>query len=274
MLRKSSRSLAFVFPLVALLGCGGVENVGDSPDALDADSEAEVEASRAHPLLEADTDGNGLLSKTEFIAAQDARFAKADADKDGVIAGAELAALKPEHRGKGPWGKGKGKGPDGKGRMDPEARFAAADTNADGVLIKAEVETQAATKFAELDANGDGTLGEDERPFKHGPDKDVSVDKTTFVAKAWERISAADANGDGQVTKDELRAAGPKMMGKGRGGPMAKVDADGNGAISKAEFAAMGDKMWAHLDADQSGSLEPAELKRGKRPHGAGRGER
>lgn len=47
-----------------------------------------------------DTDGDGVISKAEFLTAAEARFAKADTDGDGAISAEEAKELRPKKRGK------------------------------------------------------------------------------------------------------------------------------------------------------------------------------
>lgn len=112
------------------------------------------------------------------------RFDEIDADKDGKITPAELAA----HR---------------------QARFAAADANSDGKLDAGELTAFHAARMAErmearttrmmkwLDANGDGALSADEMP--DGPEPD--------------RLARLDSDGDGAISKEEAQAAAERMAG-------------------------------------------------------------
>lgn len=110
------------------------------------------------------------------------QFDLIDADKDGKITAAELAA----HR---------------------QARFTAADANADGKLDADELTAFHTAQMAErmatrtgrmmqwLDANGDGALSADEMP--DGP--------------SAERLARLDADGDGAISKAEAQAAMERM---------------------------------------------------------------
>ncbi|RZJ90943.1 MAG: hypothetical protein EON88_17975 [Brevundimonas sp.] len=70
------------------------------------------------------------------------RFARLDADQDGVVTAAELEAS--DGRG---------------GRM-----LARADADGDGRITRAEARASTADRFRRMDANADGVIGEDERP--------------------------------------------------------------------------------------------------------------
>lgn len=110
----------------------------------------------------------------------EARFVEMDADKDGKVTAAELAAYHA-------------------------ARFAKADTNNDGKLSLEEMDAARADKrhkriqrmIAWHDTDGDGLLSAEEMPNR-GPGKLMRLDR----------------DGDGAVSLEELRAGGP---GKHRG---------------------------------------------------------
>ncbi|AQR72976.1 hypothetical protein [Sphingomonas sp. LM7] len=95
----------------------------------------------ADPFGQADTNSDGTVTKAEFLADVDARFAKLDANKDGKIA-------KDERPGDGTRG----------GRM-----MGRIDTDGDGAISLAEQRAQATRRFERLDTNGDGKLDQAER---------------------------------------------------------------------------------------------------------------
>ncbi len=92
-------------------------------------------------MMRADTNGDGMISRAEFIAASDQRFARLDKNGDGFITADELGDM----AGRGPGG----------GVM-------AADTDHDGKVSHAEFIALAKARFAKLDANGDGQITPDE----------------------------------------------------------------------------------------------------------------
>lgn len=85
-------------------------------------------------LIRADTNGDGVITRQEFMAASDARFARMDANKDGKLTADERQG----RRG---------------GRMG-----ATADANGDGVVTLEEQRAQAARTFDRLDRNKDGKI--------------------------------------------------------------------------------------------------------------------
>ena len=56
-------------------------------------------------LTQADTDGDGLVSKAEFLAQAEERFAKLDGDSDGLVTGEEVKAAVENSRKEGKRGK-------------------------------------------------------------------------------------------------------------------------------------------------------------------------
>lgn len=96
----------------------------------------------ATPVLAApQTNGDGVVTKTEFLADADARFAKLDANKDGKI-------TKDERPGDGE------RGSRMLGRLDADG---------DGAISQAEQRAQAERRFARIDTNRDGKLDQAER---------------------------------------------------------------------------------------------------------------
>ena len=118
-----------------------------------------------------DTNGDGVITKDEALAAANARvekeFATFDLNHDGQITQDEMKQVHTQKRAE----------------MEAkfEARFKQADTNGDGQLSKEEVQAGMpflARGFDRLDANKDGQLSLDEikagreamaHRFRHGP---------------------------------------------------------------------------------------------------------
>jgi hypothetical protein len=108
------------------------------------------------PLLHADADKDGVVTRAEMLADVGARFARIDTDHDGKITPAEreaafqaMRAHMAERRG-GPGGPGMGRGRH-------------ADANGDGVVTLDEQRAQAEKRFAFVDRNGDGKIDQAER---------------------------------------------------------------------------------------------------------------
>lgn len=128
-----------------------------------------------------------------------------------------------------------------------------------GDTTRAQAQERAATMFAKMDANKDGTLNEADRAAHH--------------AMMFDKL---DANNDGQVTKAEMEAMRAQHAGKraerraertGKPAPteaqmaerkaerFARIDTDGNGAVSRAEFDAMHAKMGGKMGKRGGGRM-------------------
>ncbi len=111
-----------------------------------------------------DTNGDGLISKAENRAMVEARFARMDADKDGMAEAGEA------RKGMGKWKRGgerRGPGGPGMGAGGHGKAMAKADTNKDGAISKAEFDAQSAQRFAKLDTNSDGKIDAAEMKAQH-----------------------------------------------------------------------------------------------------------
>ncbi|WP_024303630.1 EF-hand domain-containing protein [Pseudogulbenkiania sp. MAI-1] len=192
-----------------------------------ADSGAAKEPRLGGPtarFAQADTNGDGLLSKAEVQAALPRLaddFDKIDANHDGQLSRDELYGFMRAHF---PRRHGM--------RHHFQQCFAQADKNGDGQLSLEEARAgmpRLADDFAKLDLNHDGQLSRDElrqamrERFRHGPGHehkpflaklDTNNDGKLSMDEAKAAFERADANKDGFVTGDELRAAaGPRGCG-------------------------------------------------------------
>ena len=99
-----------------------------------------------------DANGDGLLERSEVARMPDAFFDKLDTDKSGALSPAELQNAHFDHHGKGEFKKLPG------------------DADGDGVVTKAEAVAGADKMAKKLDTNGDGKLSQDElanAPWHH-----------------------------------------------------------------------------------------------------------
>jgi Ca2+-binding EF-hand superfamily protein len=192
-------------------------------------------------MMRADTNGDGMISRAEFMAQADARFARMDKNGDGVITADEMGGM----AGRGPGG----------GLM-------AADTIHDGKISHAEFAAQAAARFARLDANGDGQISPDEMkatmermheamgghrgpggpggammpPPPGGPMGGTMSGGGHHGHGMLERL---DTNHDGRISRDEMRADMDRHFDK--------LDTNHDGFIDKAEMDAARDHMKQHM---------------------------
>lgn len=159
------------------------------------------------PMLHADANKDGVVTREEVVADADARFAKGDTNKDGQISAEERRAARP-HRGPGDPGQQLGT----TGQGDREARrakmLARFDTDKDGTLSDAE---RTAAREARKGMRG----GHHARGLGHGAridtngDKLISRDESRTAALAM--FDRADANKDGRIDAAERAATRAKM---------------------------------------------------------------
>lgn len=92
------------------------------------------------------------------------------------------------------------------------------DQYGDATVTKADMSAASAKRFADLDANKDGTLSEDEMGRmarmmgQADADKDGKLSAAEFTAQQGTRFDAMDGNKDGQLTKAERDAFRQQMM--------------------------------------------------------------
>ncbi|HSQ94583.1 MAG TPA: EF-hand domain-containing protein [Croceibacterium sp.] len=89
------------------------------------------------------------------------------------------------------------------------------DPYGDATVTQADVEKNAADRFAQLDANHDGTLSVDEQPNggrRFGGGEPGPLTKDAFVAAQVQRFQRQDADHDGNLTKAERDAFRAQMM--------------------------------------------------------------
>lgn len=86
------------------------------------------------------------------------------------------------------------------------------DPYGDATVTQADVEKNAADQFAQLDANHDGTLSDDERPARRGPGGNAGpMTKDQYVAQRVQFFQMMDADHDGMLTKAERDAFREQM---------------------------------------------------------------
>ncbi len=102
--------------------------------------------------------GGGSVTLAEFQARYRTRLMRADTDHDGRISLSEFMAAR-EGQGRGD-GQGAGGAPSGR---DPDRQFQRLDSNRDGYVTPAEIDAVSAQRFARMDADHDGVLTPQER---------------------------------------------------------------------------------------------------------------
>lgn len=132
------------------------------------------------PLRSLDKNHDGRVTKDEFLAGSKKRFAKADANKDGVISAQEAKAAKAALKEK-------------QAKRD-------AKRLAEGKPVKR------AKPGAKSGAKSGGKAG---KPYLSALDanKDGRVSQKEYLARREKQFSKMDANRDGSVSRDEARQA-------------------------------------------------------------------
>ena len=150
--------------------------------------------------VKADADGNRIVTKTEAIAAADARFAKMDLNGDGTLNAADRTAMMAKH-------------------------FAKMDSNGDGSISQSEfmdiheagAERRADRREKRMEHIGaamhegrnGGRRGGGALPMLARVDTngDKAVSQAEFRAAIEARFSKADTNQDGSISIEERQAA-------------------------------------------------------------------
>lgn len=144
-----------------------------------------------------------------------------------ILAGAGVAVAREQ-----------GHGRDGGFPMD----FSTLDADGSGEIDAADIDALRASRFAEFDTDGDGTVTEAEF---------IAHAQSRAGDRAAEMFARMDSDGDGVLSRDALEARG------GRGPDfdriLSRADTDGSGGISEAEFDAMRDRMAEHRGRGEHG---------------------
>ena len=190
-------------------------------------------APRDH-MMQADANNDGIVTREEVLAGVDARFAKADTDKDGQLSADERRAAHPDrggrhHRFGGPGG--------GERHAKMLERF---DADKDGKLSDSESQAARAAFRAQFGERRDGG-GE-------------------MRARLLERF---DADKDGKLSEAERQAARAARQamrgGAGDRGHGPRIDANGDRQISLAESRTAALAMFDRVDANKDGRIDASE---------------
>ncbi len=144
----------------------------------------------------ADTDGDGRVSRAEFVARRVERLTAADSNGDGTVTREERQARVAAHRA-----------------QRAETRFARLDTNSDGAVSREEFTAPRAARAdrAPRPMRAHGDQG------RHGPRMSAHraergpVSIAEAQAKTEQAFARLDADSDGFVTAAEARAGRQQM---------------------------------------------------------------
>ena len=116
----------------------------------------------------------------------------------------------------------------GPGPMD----FATLDTDGSGEITLEDLEAARDNRFADMDANGDGQVSEDEF---------IAHSQARAAERASAMFARLDADGDGMLSRDvlEAREGGGRMAAR----MIERADTDGSGGVSAEEFEAVKERM-------------------------------
>lgn len=205
-----------LFLAAALAGTvlGGAAIAGQTP----------APAPKAKGMMKADVNGDGTVTRAEFLARAGARFDARDTNKDGTISGDELA----------------GRG----GQMRPNAQ----------PLTRTAAMERAAAMFDRLDVNKDGKLDPTERQ--------AMMERMREMGSMRRGGGEGGPGPDGTMPPPPPGGAdGPHAMNHGHHGNMlAKLDTNKDGKISRDEMRAQADARFAKMDTNKDGFIDQAEL--------------
>ncbi|MBU2532235.1 MAG: hypothetical protein KKB37_05815 [Alphaproteobacteria bacterium] len=244
--------------------------------------------------------GKREVTKEEYDAETRARFAKWDANSDGVVDRAEIEARIARHmerRGdRHGWGRGGrregGRHGGGMGRMMDRL-----DSDNDGKITRAEIEAEVAERFKRMDLTNDGRITDDDLPPMMRGRNILSGDADMWGMQHGHRgmrmiryLQGADANNDGAVTLEEVQARAAKRIGRldrNNDGTVDETDREalrkemtdyrvlrfqhrygaGQDGLTLEQFTKYRNDRFAKRDADGDDVLESGEMRGGGRGH-------
>ncbi|MDJ1017978.1 MAG: EF-hand domain-containing protein [Paracoccaceae bacterium] len=109
--------------------------------------------------------------------------------------------------------------------------FATLDADGSGEITAEDLSALGASRFAEIDTNGDGTVSEAEFIAK------AQADAAERAAAMFARL---DADGDGALSRDALESRRDRGMGQRL---IRRADTDGSGGVSEEEFSTVMERM-------------------------------
>lgn len=189
---------------------------------------------RQERMAKVDTNADGFISQSEFMAPAMERFTKTDANADGFIDEGERKAEREARKAE-----------------RETRRFDRSDVNGDGVISRDEVAARGAersvrkderkARFLErVDTDGDGTISDAERTAaraemeaKRGERKADRKARKGERGQRAERVKP-DANDDGFISRDEYAASVAAKF--------TRADKNGDGVLAAEEMNLRGHK--------------------------------
>ena len=244
----------------------------------------------------------GPISKDEFDARTRSRFARMDANSDGVVDAGEAKALieRRMERRKRRWQR--------HGKQFGQRMIRRFDVDRDGKVTRAEFDARVKERFARGDLDGDGQITDADLPpmmrdrgvlsgdgpigrrghrrgarmlrFLRGADSNgdgaISLDEAN--AAAGKRFARFDRNGDGTVDASDLEKLKSEIVDYRARRFLHRFGAAKDGKLSQDQFAKFRSERFARLDLNNDGELSRDELpgrykrmmKRWRKWHGDG----
>lgn len=287
MLITGSMTLA----LVSLGAAAGCEQ-GPEPQVPDGAEVAQAQGDLARPPMrmfaQADTNGDGQITRDEMLASAKERFDKADTNHDGVVEGTELNAMPSRGPGRGGAGRMQRLDANGDGRISADehnqavlARFTAMDSNNDGVVTQAEANAKRGHAPGQGRGRGKGPgRGVGKGPGAHGPmggfgpnqgwleklfseadtNHDGKVTRAELDAVRAKHFAAMDTNHDNVIDAQEASAWQAKHRATIAGDRFKQLDKNGDGALSADEVPPGLQQRFGRVDANGDGRITAEEM--------------
>lgn len=162
----------------------------------------------------ADTNGNTLIEKSEFLNAANQKFSTMDSNADGLVSKDERRLFR-----------------DVKREERAQRKFQKMDLNGDGAVTENEFDVMRAERKAKReerrDVNKDGVVNEADREERLAGKAERRAERQERRGQDIKNRFQPDANGDGQVDFTEHSAAAEHMF--------SKLDTNGDGVLSTEE---------------------------------------
>ena len=132
---------------------------------------AEAQQRAAERFARMDANGDGVINAADREARARARFAEADANGDGLLSFAEMQDAREERRATRQERRGDRMGRRGGRRGGGEMRqrmMSRADSDGDGAISRAEMTAAALARFDRMDADDNGVVTAEERRAQRG----------------------------------------------------------------------------------------------------------
>ena len=142
-------------------------------------------------------------TRDEVVAKVRERFARADANRDGFVAGDEMRGQRGERRARRMAMRG------GQQRANPGAAFERLDTNRDNMLSREEfaagrsMRAERRGRLGEMRGQRGGMRGQGGMLRRADADRDGRVSLAEAQAAALRRFDMVDVNRDGRITPEE-----------------------------------------------------------------------